>query len=497
MLVELGVVEQRYRAVLEVLEEGTPVTEVARRYGVARQTVHQWLARYASDGGLAGLGDRSSRPASCPHQMLAAVEARIVGMRRAHPGWGPSRIRWELERAGVAPLPGRSAVYRALIRHGLIVPGKRKRRREDYRRWERGRSMELWQMDVMGRVHLASGTEVKVVTGIDDHSRFIVCAAVVAAATARPVCQALSAALARYGIPEQILTDNGKVFTARFGRGPGPVMFDRICHDNGIRHLLTAPYSPTTTGKVERLHKTMRREFFTPNDRMFAAIPELQSALDGWVNEYNAERPHQSCGGRPPIERFRLANRSLAADTSAAAAPPPFQAAGPAAGQRPAGVSRWVNAAGKISLAGFTYTAGATYAGEPVEVVVAGGLVDILHAGVVVATHAQRLRADQADRAPRARISRRARDATTGLTVTRLANGIGTVTFAGTTYTAGRHWARTPIDVTIVAGSVQLSKDGKVIRIHPIRHDRARELGAFANPKGRPRRKNSATGNVA
>ena len=241
----------------------------------------------------------------------------------------------------------------------------------------------------------------------------------------------------------------------------------------------------------------MRREFFTPKDRVFAAIPELQAALDGWVREYNTERPHQSCGGRPPIERFRLANRSLAADNTAAAAPPPPRAAGPAAGKRPAGVSRWVNAAGKISLAGFTYCAGATYAGEPVEVVVAGGLVDILHAGVVVATHAQRLRAGQADRIPRTRVSRRARDATAGMTVTRLANGIGTVTFAGTTYTTGRRWARTPIDVTIVAGSVQLSKDGKLIRVHPIRHDRAKELGAFANPKGRPHRKNSATGNVA
>ena len=50
MLVELGVVEQRYRAVLEVLEEGVSVTEVARRYGVARQTVHGWLRRYAEDG---------------------------------------------------------------------------------------------------------------------------------------------------------------------------------------------------------------------------------------------------------------------------------------------------------------------------------------------------------------------------------------------------------------------------------------------------------------
>jgi transposase len=212
--------------VLEVLEEGATVTEVARRYGVARQTVHEWLARYASGGGLAGLADRSSRPESCPHQMSAVVEARVVGMRRDHPAWGPSRIVWELERAGVAPLPGRSSVYRALIRHGLVDPKKRRRRREDYRRWERGAAMELWQMDVMGRVHLASGLEVKVVTGIDDHSRFIVCAKVVAAATARPVCLALAEALRRHGIPGQILTDNGKVFTARFGKGPGPVMFD-------------------------------------------------------------------------------------------------------------------------------------------------------------------------------------------------------------------------------------------------------------------------------
>ena len=168
------------RAVLEVLEDGAPVTEVARRYGVARQTVHQ---------------------------MPAQVEARIAGLRREHPGWGPSRIRWELERAGVTPLPGRPAVYRALIRHGLADPKKRKRRREDYRRWERSRAMQLWQTGVMGRVHLAGGQEVKIVTGIDDHSRFIVCAKAVTAATARPVCLALAGALARHGIPEQILTD--------------------------------------------------------------------------------------------------------------------------------------------------------------------------------------------------------------------------------------------------------------------------------------------------
>jgi transposase InsO family protein len=496
VLVELGVAEQRYRAVLEVLDEGASVTDVARRYGVARQTVHGWLRRYVNGGGLAGLVDRSSRPESCPHQMSAVIEALVVRLRREHPAWGPSRIVWQLERAGTEPLPGRSSVYRALVRHGLVEAKKRKRRREDYRRWERGRAMELWQMDVMGRVHLADGVEVKVVTGLDDHSRFIVSAKVVARATARPVCQALREALARHGVPSQILTDNGKVFTARFGTGPGPVMFDRICTDNGIKHLLTAPYSPTTTGKVERLHKTMRAEFFTPHDRTFATIPELQAALDAWVVEYNTARPHQSCGGHPPAERFALAERPVAADDTAAAEPA-VRAAAQETGKRPAGVSRWVNAHGKISLAGFSYYVGASYAGEPVEAVVTGGLVDILHAGVVVATHAQRFRGDQADRKPRARIARRARDATKGLTVTRLADGAGTVCFAGSNYAAGRRWARTPIEVTIVAGSVQLSKDGKVIRVHPIRHDRSRELGAFANPQGRPRRKNSATGNVA
>jgi transposase InsO family protein len=394
-----------------------------------------------------------------------------------------------LERAGVVPLPGRSAVYRALVRHGPVAARKRRRRREDYRRWERPRAMDLWQMDVMGRVYLAGGTEVKIVTGIDDHSRFVVCAKAVMRATARPVCQAL----ARHGIPEQILTDNGKVFTSRFGPGPGPVLSDRICRDNGIKHLTAKPYSPTTTGKVERLHKTMRAEFFRAADGQHATLAELQAALDAWVADYNTARPHQSCGGRPPAERFQLAGRNRAA---AVAGPVPPPATPPARTQRPAGVSRWVNAHGKISLGGFTYAAGASYAGEPVEAVVAGGLVDIVHAGVVIATHAQRFRADQADRAPRARITRRARDATAGLTVTRLANGTGVVSFAGTDYQAGRRWARQSVDVSIVAGSVQLAKDGKVIRVHPIRHDRAREPGAFANPKGRPRRKNSAIGNV-
>jgi len=486
VLVELGVVEQRYRAVLDVLE-GASVVEVARRNGVTRQTVRVWLRRYANDGGLGGLADRSSRPASCPHQMLPALEASVVAMRRAHPAWGPDRIRWQLAGDGVDPVPGRSSVYRALVRHGLVEATKRKRRREDYRRWERSRSMELWQLDVMGRVHLSDGRELKVVTGIDDHSRFVVCARLVGRATARPVCAALLEALRRHGIPEQVLTDNGKVFTARFGRGPGPVMFDKVCHDNGIKHLLTAPYSPTTTGKIERLHKTIRAEFLTVHDRQHDTVDDVQAALDAWVVEYNTGRPHQSCGGRPPVERFALGERGLVVVDEPVVVPVSRRLEV----SRPAGVSRWVNGSGRISLAGFDYVVGATFAGEPVEVVVTNGLVEIFHAGVLVATHAQRLKPDQVDRVtrPRLPVQRRAREATVGLTVTRIVDGSGSISFAGAAYRCGMRWARQSVDVAIVAGSVQLAKDGTVIRVHPIRHDRSRELGAFANPKGRPRRK--------
>jgi len=68
--------------------------------------------------------------------------------------------------------------------------------------------MELWQMDIMGGVRLKDGSELKIVTGLDDHSRFCVSALVVFRATAKPVCEALALALAlrRYGVPEQILT---------------------------------------------------------------------------------------------------------------------------------------------------------------------------------------------------------------------------------------------------------------------------------------------------
>ena len=484
VLVELGLVEQRHKAILEVLEGGLSVVEVARRFGVARQTVHDWLRDYARDG-IVGLVDKSSKPATCPHQMPPVVEARVLSLRREHPAWGPQTILYELAREGIDPLPGRSSVYRALVRHGLVDPQRRRRKRSDYKRWERSRAMELWQMDVTGGVRLADGGQASIVTGVDDNSRFCVCAKVVARATARPVCDAFAQAMRRHGVPDGVLTDNGKVFTGRYGPGPGEVLFDRICRENGIRHLLTAPRSPTTTGKVERFHKTLKVECLA--GRVFATMAEAQAAIDEWVGHYNTRRPHQGIGMVPPIERFGLARPEIE-PVVPADEPAPIRTDAVVAVAGLVGVTRWVDQGGKISLGGFKYQAGRFLAGERIEVICRAGLVEISHRGVLVATHAQRLPPGAARPGRLAAGARRKRVATVGAAVTRIVDSSGSVSFAGTTYRVGNAYRRRSAEVAIVGGSVQVSVDGRVLRVHPVRHDPAKEHGAFATPRGRPRR---------
>ena len=304
MLVELSVMEQRYQAVLAVVQDGWKVVEVASRLGVSRQAVHAWISRYEA-GGLAALVDRSHRPATCPHQIPPEVEAQICELRRQHPGWGPRRICHQLGRIGIDPAPSLSAIYRCLKRHQLIELRRRRKRREEFRRWERERPIQLWQMDVMGGVLLEDGTELKVVTGIDDHSRFCVAAGLVRRATSKAVCQVLAASLGRYGVPDEILTDNGKCFTGRFGPNPVEVLFDRILRENGISHRHTGVRSPTTTGKIERFHQSLRKEFLA--DRAFPSFEQAQVKLDAWVADYNTNRPHQALEMATPAERFRLA----------------------------------------------------------------------------------------------------------------------------------------------------------------------------------------------
>jgi transposase InsO family protein len=138
-----------------------------------------------------------------------------------------------------------------------------------------------------------------------------VIAHVVRRATGRAVCLAFLDALREYGVPEEVLTDNGKQFTGRFNQHrSGEVLFERICRENGIVARNTKPHSPTTTGKVERFHLTLHRELLD-HVEVWPDVESAQTAIDEFRAEYNTNRPHQSLGmAFPPTGSFPGLRRS-------------------------------------------------------------------------------------------------------------------------------------------------------------------------------------------
>jgi len=170
-----------------------------------------------------------------------------------------------------------------------------------------------------------------------------------------------------HGVPEQILTDNGKVFTGRFFSPPVEVLFDRICRENGIEHLLTAPRSPTTTGKIERFHRSLRAEFDTR--RVFSSLKVAQGALDEWVTYYNAQRPHQALDYATPAARFEQRPAEPAVPTRAPVAPAVADRSGDG------WVSRRVAANGVVCVAWQQVSVGKHRAGARCDVLVTDQLL--------------------------------------------------------------------------------------------------------------------------
>ena len=288
---------------------------------MSRQTETAWRRRYDA-AGLDGLADTSKRPHSSPTRIAPDVEALICEMRRHHRRWGARRIAYELTLEIGDRAPSRSTVHRALVRNGLINPQEQQHKRI-YKRWQREAPMHLWQLDLVGGLFLVGGRECKILTGIDDHSRFVVIATVLERPSGTAVVEAFLAAMTRWGVPFEVLTDNGKQFTGKHTRPlPVEVLFERTCREFGITARLTKRHSPTTTGKIERFHRTLRRELLDEAGA-FADIESAQSALDEWVHAYNTVRPHQSLDMATPASLFRARDHpTTPASTAAPAARP-------------------------------------------------------------------------------------------------------------------------------------------------------------------------------
>ena len=277
-----------------VVVEGRSQSEVARAYGVSQSWISRLLARYRLEG-EAAFEPRSRRPHTSPRQLPAATVALIRTLRTELAGKGldagPQTIAWHLrQHHGITVSV--STIHRHLTAAGLIDPQPQKRPKASYIRFAAEQPNERWQADFT-HWWLPDGTHVEILCWIDDHARYALSVTAHRRVTGAIVLDQFRNAVAHHGIPASTLTDNGMVFTTRLsgGRG-GRNALEAELHRLGVQQINSTPNHPTTCGKVERFHQTLKK--WLTAQPSSTTIAELQTQLDAFVAEYNHRRPHRS-----------------------------------------------------------------------------------------------------------------------------------------------------------------------------------------------------------
>lgn len=290
-------------------EEGLySMSELCERLGVSRKTGYKWLERYQAEG-LAGLGDQSRKPHSCPHRTAPKTEAALIRAREAHPTWGPKKLLPYLARTQPElALPAQSTAGEVLKRRGLVTT--RKRRRKPVHPGTTPLAAEapndVWQADFKGQFPTRNGSLCYPLTVTDAHSRFLLeCRAL--ASTEQASAQAVFAKVfAEYGLPQAIRTDNGVPFS-----GPAIGGLSRLSVwwvKLGIQHQLITPGRPQENGQHERMHRTLKAETTRPPDW---DLRGQQGRFDSFRTEFNQERPHEALEQRTPGSLYVPAAREL------------------------------------------------------------------------------------------------------------------------------------------------------------------------------------------
>lgn len=350
---------------LEVLFEpersGESVAAVCRRQGISRASFYRYRRRFLAEG-IEGLQLRSRRPLTSPGRIDPRLEQAICELRKRHPRWGARRIRSELARAGVDP-PAASTVHQTLKRNHLVAPQPPRRRRAK-KRFERPVANDLWQIDAT-QVVLAHGERVWVIDIVDDHARYLLAAHACHALSGEAVWACFVAASAAYGLPRQLLSDNGSYFT---GRLLGvEVAFERRLAEVGVELICAAPAHPETLGKLERFHRTLKE--WLHDQRPATHLEQLQGRLDRFRTHYNHERPHQGIGGLTPAERYQPK-----------APPDELTLAEPDQPHYPKhALVRKVSASGNVTYQRLTIGVGRRWAGAHVRIVPVDQLIHIYH----------------------------------------------------------------------------------------------------------------------
>lgn len=366
----VSMAELRREVVLEPKRTGETVTEVCRRYGISRQTYYRYRRRLIEEG-LDGLEDRSRRPWRSPNQIEPELELEICRLRKDHYRWGARRIHAELRRQGITP-PAVSTIHQALVRNHLVAPHP-PRRSKAKRRFEREVANDLWQMDATA-IYLATRKRAWIIDCLDDHSRYLLAAIACPAATTGAAWDCFELAASRYGLPRQVLTDNGLCFTGKLHGVE--VAFEDNVRQLGTQLIHASPYHPETMGKIERFHRTLK-EWLGEHGPAFT-VDHLQEILDGFRFHYNNQRPHQGIGDTAPSERFGATKTVIDA--------------APCAGYDERGepiypehaITRKVSAVGVVSYQRNIITVGNRYAGCRVRIIPTRGMLHVLYGNEVL-----------------------------------------------------------------------------------------------------------------
>ena len=284
-------------AVLKVITKELSVTAAAAKYGYSRQHLHRLLARY-HQGGIEALEPRSRAPHTPGNTTPAPVRELIIEirLRLAADGLdaGPLTIAWHLTQAGHTA-PSTSTIRRILHAADLVVPEPKKRPRSSYRHFEAAQPNECWQSDFT-HWPLADGTDVEILNWLDDHARYLLGCTAHTPVTGDIVVTQFLEACNRHGLPAATLTDNGRVYTARFGGGKNA--YEYTLAALGITQKNGSPGHPQTQGKIERFHQTLKR--WLDRQPPAATLPELQAQLDRYREIYNHQRPHRALDRTTP-----------------------------------------------------------------------------------------------------------------------------------------------------------------------------------------------------
>ncbi|HEY6458813.1 MAG TPA: IS481 family transposase, partial [Polyangiaceae bacterium] len=285
------------RVVEQAMSGGVSLGKLSQIFGPSVTAIVNWVNAYEK-GGVDALVPRArGAPPREPTSAAQVKRKAVVELREEHPEYGTRRIRDVLARfeaLGVSETQVRGILHDA----GLIearAPGPE--REHGPRRFERAAPNQMWQSDIFTFL-LRRHERLYLTAFMDDHSRFLVSTALAHHQRSTLVMEALARGIAAYGTPEEILTDQGRQYTA----WRGETDFERELRRQGIRHVKSRPQHPQTLGKVERFWKTLWEEFLSRT--VFADFADCERRLGLFVDAYNFQRPHQGIEGLVPADRF-------------------------------------------------------------------------------------------------------------------------------------------------------------------------------------------------